>query len=364
MKQRMPLFVLSFCFLTICTIVFFAMPQKQIFAEPNEMLAVFLGEEKAKTFPTKDSGYVYDRIECTNDEEAAWNADTWKLTISKIKKETKCNVYFAVAFTEQEFAYSGETKEFIVPKTGNYKLEVWGAQGGDGKSNADGTSDLGGKGGYSVGTVFLEANTKMFVNVGGKGETIKGGFNGGGNGGATDNNRAAGGGATDIRIGDNTLYHRVIVAGGGGGMLSGFDRPVGAGGGTTGGNGGINWHYGYGASQIAGGSYSSSTAKAGSFGYGGSEPNGSSYCGGGGGWYGGQSGNGAGGGSGWVYTEETFRTWQTANPSDATYWELDTKYYLTEAETIAGNQSVPTHDGTSTMTGNSENGFAKITLIS
>ena len=33
-------------------------------------------------------------------------------------------------------------------------------------------------------------------------------------------------------------------------------------------------------------------------------------------------------------------------------------------KTIAGNQSMPTHDGKSTMTGNAGNGFAKITLIS
>ena len=33
-------------------------------------------------------------------------------------------------------------------------------------------------------------------------------------------------------------------------------------------------------------------------------------------------------------------------------------------EMKAGNEVMPTHDGTSTMTGNAGNGFAKITLIS
>lgn len=70
------------------------------------------------------------------------------------------------------------------------------------------------------------------------------------------------------------------------------------------------------------------------------------------------------GGSGWVYTESTFNTWQTGNPTDAAGWLLDTKYYLTDAETKAGDDStIPTHNGTSTMTGNTGNGYAKITLL-
>lgn len=72
----------------------------------------------------------------------------------------------------------------------------------------------------------------------------------------------------------------------------------------------------------------------------------------------------AAGGSGWIYTEKTFNTWNTGNSTDADKYLLDPKYYLTGAETKAGNDStIPTHDGKSTMTGNSGNGYAKITFI-
>ncbi|HPZ23740.1 MAG TPA: glycine rich domain-containing protein [Bacilli bacterium] len=38
-------------------------------------------------------------------------------------------------------------------------------------------------------------------------------------------------------------------------------------------------------------------------------------------------------------------------------------YVFTNANMIAGNASMPTHDGTSTMTGNSGNGYARITYL-
>lgn len=69
------------------------------------------------------------------------------------------------------------------------------------------------------------------------------------------------------------------------------------------------------------------------------------------------------GGSGWIYTADSFNTWKAGNSTDASSWLLDSKYYLTDAETIAGNASIPTHDGTSTMTGNTGNGYVKITYL-
>ena len=48
------------------------------------------------------------------------------------------------AGTEFEFNYTGDYQTFVVPKTGVYKLETWGAQGGHRGSNN------GGKGGIQV----------------------------------------------------------------------------------------------------------------------------------------------------------------------------------------------------------------------
>ena len=113
------------------------------------------------------------------------------------------------------FSTTGKNEVTLNP--GTYKLEVWGAQGG----SYNESYGVGGKGGYSYGTLTLTETTNLFVYVGGKGSyssssstTAKGG--GGTNGGGNAAYRGGGGGgASDIRINTDSLYARVIVAGGG-----------------------------------------------------------------------------------------------------------------------------------------------------
>lgn len=102
-------------------------------------------------------------------------------------------------FTSQEFSYTGNIEEFIVPITGVYTLEVWGAQG------QSAGSAIGGKGGYSIGNIHLTQGTKLYIGVGGQPIVSSiGGYNGGGTG---DNNyggsSGAGGGATHIAQNNN-----------------------------------------------------------------------------------------------------------------------------------------------------------------
>lgn len=110
-------------------------------------------------------------------------------------------------------------------------------------------------------------------------------------------------------------------------------------------------------------SYDTASCYAG-FGFGGNGNYASSGYGGagGGGWYGGSgsypdgSGDddrGGGGGSGYVYTAET-----AVNYPDGNY--VNSSYYLTNAQTIAGNQSFKSPDGAN-ETGHTGNGFCRIT---
>lgn len=269
--------------------------------------------------------------------------------------------------------YSGSAKSITLPK-GQYQLECWGAQGGNGTNN---TSQPGGKGGYSKGIITLNKKTNLYLYTGGQGlngttynsngATTTGGFNGGGST-TSINNRGSGGGGTDIRIAVDSLYARVLVAGGGSGS-SGYTSLAGfAGGGISGktynnqdsSNGG-SW-YGGGGSQTQGGaantSYSNYTT-AGSFGQGGNYNSGSNTyygSGGGGGWYGGGGAIGVGGGgSGYMYTS-----------SSASYYPsgclLDSSHYLTNATTLAGNAAFISPTGTS-ETGHAGNGYIRITVI-
>ena len=244
-----------------------------------------------------------------------------------------------------------EAKSYeITLDKGAHTLEVWGAQGGAYNSY------VGGKGGYSKGTLTLSEDTTAFVYVGGYPGTAKtAGFNGGS---GTNNYGGGGGGASDIRLGTDSLYARVIVAGGGGG--AGYKSATGgAGGGTSGVAGsrtGPNAPGG-GGTQTSGGT-SANTSGAGTFGTGGGSTS-ISGGGGGGGWYGGghgQSGSqdsAGGGGSGYVYTVDTASNCPTG-------CLLNSSYYLTNAATYTGNTSFIDYSG-STVTGHSGNGAVKIT---
>ena len=258
------------------------------------------------------------------------------------------------------FDYTGTVQTVTLPK-GTYKLECWGAQGGYRSSNSGIEVGMGGKGGYSAGTITLNQKTLIYIYTGGVGSIsgngkADGGFPNGGSSWASSTSEGAGGGggSSDIRIGTDSLYARVIVAGGGGG--GGEDNETGGyGGGETGGTSGS-------------GTPGSQTAPSGYFGIGGH----TSYDGGGGGggWYGadpaggqttpatGSSGSdtsGSPGGSGYVYTSATASNY----PSGCL---LNSSYYLSAAKTITGNTSFTSPTGSS-ETGHSGNGYCRITVI-
>lgn len=217
-----------------------------------------------------------------------------------------------------KFDYTGSVQEYTVTKTGKYKLQVWGAQGG-----SDSPSD-GGVGGYSEGEIELNKGDKLYIAVGGKGSSYtrkaksNGGFNGGGYGGivnATSNPQGGSGcgGATHIALINQTLNNLqdkksdiLIVAGGGGG---GAMVPGGAGGGISGNNGNYAddypTYFGSGGTQTSGGYDNYLKDNKATFGKG-SDLNEVGYGGngGGGGYYGGGGTNrahsGGGGGSGYI----------------------------------------------------------------
>jgi hypothetical protein len=258
-----------------------------------------------------------------------------------------------------DFVSGCAAQEFTAPISGDYNLEVWGAEGGYRSS-----ADYGGNGGYSTGVVTLNAGEKLYVYVGGSGRT--GGTSGGCNGGGSRSSYYGGGGATDIRLSNGawnlsaSLYSRIIVAGGGG-SDGATNRAGGFGGGLTGESrsNGLGTGGG-GATQSAGGSGGNSNS--GTFGIGGTGLYRSNGYGGagGGGWYGGggvypdasaDDDRGGGGGSGYVLT---------ATSTKPSGYAPDSKYYLSSASTVGGNTSFKSPTGTD-ETGHTGDGFARIT---
>ena len=287
---------------------------------------------------------------------------------------SELTLYARYVKTINNFEYTGKSQTITLPK-GKYKLEVWGAQGGD--------YYTGGYGGYASGEININASSKLYIYVGGKPTSTTGGWNGGGNGISSGR---GGGGATDISLQGtedsstwnetNHIYSRVIVAGGGGGsgVATGSANPAGCGGGEYGGEGYSNSTDGSnsqktGQARSGGGggpTYAGitwSTGVSASFGYG-SNASGYSCGGGGGGWYGGagaydndsdSDGRYGGGGSGYVYTESTAVNY----PSGCL---LNSAYYLTNAATVAGNQQFKAPNGNN-ETGHTGNGYARITYL-
>ena len=286
---------------------------------------------------------------------------------------------------EETYSAPGATT-FTVPATGEYFLQVWGAQGG----SYDSSFVEGGKGGYSYGTITLNKDDVLYINTGGQGAsgtetdytTVSGGGTNGG--GAAGYRGGTGGGASDIRVNSDSLYARVIVAGGGGGAYSyssSYKAAGGYGGGEIAGDGAsysssYSAFTGKGGTQTAGGAGGTSIAdyhgNAGTFGAGGNtgyKRNSTSYYSngaGGAGWYGGGAAAnyngtsrtraaGGGGGSGYVYTSSTAENY----PSGCL---LTSDYYLKDARTIAGDgvESFESPSG-GTEEGHSGNGYVKIT---
>lgn len=235
----------------------------------------------------------------------------------------------------------GQEVEIMLP-AGTYKLECWGAQGGY-RSN----SNMGGKGAYATGVLNLKSPTTVYMVAGGYPTANgAGGFNGGGS-------RATykgGGGGSDIRIGTNSLYARVIVAAGGG--SDGATNKAG-------GPGGVD-------TSLAGSTSYGTALNNGAFGVGGvGQAVSGGYAGaGGGGWYGGSGcrpdgslddDRGGYGGTSYVYTSATAASY----PSGCL---LNSEYYLTDTNRLAGNASFTSYSGT-TVTGNSGDGAVRITVL-
>lgn len=219
--------------------------------------------------------------------------------------------------------YSNQIQTKTITEPGYYKLETWGAQGGN-----IGTY-IGGYGGYSTGYIYLSGNQQLNIAVGGAGtNTDTGGYNGGG---SLLNGQSAygssGGGATHIATIsgvlsslENNKDNILIVSGGGGGANYRSENYGEGNGGSAGGFIGVNgestnhsngygYGYGYGGSQTAGGtmfwesSIENNNIIPGAFGQGsGTELGCFAQSGGGGGYYGGGAGGhgGAGGGSSYI----------------------------------------------------------------
>lgn len=307
-----------------------------------------------------------------------------KIIIEKLERTSlanyKCDTNIGTIYN---FSYTGSAQEFVVPCDGKYKVELWGSQGGDYNAN-----NTGGKGAYTAGEIFMNQGESYYIYVGQKQHAYNTlSFNGG---------EASSGGATDIRCfynknldkcektsnllwSDNSgLNSRIMVAAGGAYLYNTLTGSIGHGGTLVGYNGSNTT----GGTQTSGGinnQYNNEYTN-GEFGYGGRG------YGGGGGYYGGAGGvNSIGSGgssfiSGYLGCVAILNGDLNNNPRTPRYNmqganctntnALDdilcsfhySERFFSKPIMKSGTETMPTSIG-GTMTGNSNNGYAKITYL-
>ena len=308
---------------------------------------------------------------------------------TNVLQEYKISKKVFVKDNLEKFIVTGDVQKFIAPKDGIYKVELWGAQGGTGMQDSR-LINKGGTGAYTSGNISMKKGESFFVYVGGRGSDGRtqgwcvgghGGFNGGAQGGNDSNcdgdpdEGGGGGGATDIRLVDGafdnsiSLASRIMVAAGGGGgnyhatganggALSG-DRDASASGLSTQTSG-----YKFGIGQVGGAAWAGAGA-------------------GGGGYYGGTAyqgdGHGGNGGSSFIsghLGSVAISSETNLSPridSEGNICQNGSKdircsyhysnYIFTNTVMHSGSEEIPTHNGVSTQTGNTGDGFAKITFV-
>lgn len=314
----------------------------------------------------------------------------------------------------KDFAYTGNVQAYTIPVTGTYRIELWGASGGDVGPYK------GGLGGYTSGYIHLQEGQVLYFYVGGEGsQSAIGGWNGGGNlEPGQEAFGASGGGATDVRLVSgawnnfDSLKSRIMVAGGGGGanyrnVTSATDLVLyGSGDGGAGGclngddsncvgtseqylasagySGGTEHYYGTGGTQTSGGirkGFNSSNSlieqkTTGSFGY--VLENSQSSAGGG--WYAGGNGGhgGAGGGSSYISGHNGCRAISQGSTSTAITHQTGSEYVdfvFNNTLMIDGNGNkwttektdekviMPNNGITNVEIGNDGNGYARVTYL-
>lgn len=359
-------------------------------------LGVFMNNVRQDDFPKKGEA-IFDEAVCDDENiEVMWDNKSWGLLLKKLTKKVKCNLYFYQGNTVFNFDYIGDVQSFTAPIKGTYKIEAWGASGGDVTIND--VTYQGGLGGYTSGTINLEKNQKLYIYVGGSPSNYEGGYNGGAAGGSgTDGKYTGGGGATDIRIVDgnwndfNSLKSRIMVAAGGGGTGKYLDSPLigGASGGLIGysGNiisgdnhihevatGGSQTSYGVGSNFLCNSKFGYAVDACDSYGTGG----GSGYYGGGSGISTPDNVSSGAGGSSFISGHNGCDAIKKESTEDNIIHTGESIHYsglyFTNTVMIDGNGynwtnekgdylKMPSHVDNTTMTGNHGNGFARITMI-
>ncbi len=106
-KYKRYLYIGIPCILVLLIGIYFAYSKFSVFKE-EEVVRTTVGEfihgdvvigayidgEYSNTIPSKNDGYIVEKIVCDNNASASWNNDSWGIVLTNLTKRTKCNIYF------------------------------------------------------------------------------------------------------------------------------------------------------------------------------------------------------------------------------------------------------------------------------
>lgn len=334
---------------------------------------------------TVDTDYGYSQYGIANRAGAYLSINGDSVISSKFKVAISNEGYLRVGSASNNYAnvynfdYTGGIQEFTVPKTGNYKIEAWGAQGGY-AAVGDSSQYLGPTGAYTSGDISLTEGEKLYINVGSAGTKrytydywgipfntylLASIYNSG---------SILGGGATDISLSSEENTKQFTQGYANYGSIKSLRSEesylqrimvAGAGGEST--DGGNTNSYGLTLSN-SDGTVSQTTGYA--FGYGTDNFSYDRTYSGGSGYFGGTSLNG---GTSYIsgHLGAVAMDGSASNPkctmaeaaNDITCSYHNSGKIFTNTVMKAGYEDVPTHDGLGTMKGNFGHGFVKITYL-
>lgn len=263
MKKR---YIISILAILIISISFFAynnLNKKEINANNN--IAIYLQDEN------NTSNYILSDLSTLPDDNYVFNATktnsecnnvtfTYDETNKKVSvnsnKSIECNMYFDIVPCSLSigettyFNYKNSAQKYTTVCNGNYKIELWGAEGNYYNSGINSTKI--GKGAYTSGIINLNKNIDLYIYTGEHNHDSNyyasmfnsGSIAAGKTAPSFPHYSSSGGGATDVRYFKNInptandlewnssigLNSRIMVAGAGGGNVYNADNNYSLGG--------------------------------------------------------------------------------------------------------------------------------------
>ena len=63
-------------------------------ARDSNLVGTYINGEYSNTIPSKNDGYIIEKIVCDNETVGVWDEENWGLQVTNLTKKSKCNVYF------------------------------------------------------------------------------------------------------------------------------------------------------------------------------------------------------------------------------------------------------------------------------